>query len=306
MLLSYFIFSINSLFIFFYMFNSHYVRNLVANIYLIICWLFFIISCSFSFLNYDIIIHVGLSFFISISIDSFTFMFIFLVLLVFSSWYIYLNYYQTSYYNNISFFYLLHISLSVLFIGNVALFVIFLEFLSIPIFFIFMTLKSNDWLVGLYFLFFYSSLTGMFLLISVSHILHFDFFWLFSFSNFRYLYPIFLSLLVKSSAFPFHSWLPYVHGLCSTTGSVYLAGVFLKLGSYGLIRLYNLLSFTDFIIYFQFLFVFLSVLGMLIACFASFVQLDFKKFIAFCSVFHMNFTILVLFLGGYYASILVW
>lgn len=268
--------------------------------------MFFILSCSFSFNSFDLLLHFGFNFYISVCIDQFTYMFVFLVTLIFSSWFVYITYYSISYYNTLSFFYLLHISICVLFVGNIALFVIFLEFLSIPIFFIFMTLKSSDWLVGLYFLFFYSSLTGLFLLISLSHILHFDFFWLFSFTNSNYLYPIFLSFLVKSSSFPFHSWLPYVHGLCSTSGSVYLAGVFLKLGSFGLIRLYNLLCLTDFVIYFQFLFIVLSIFGMLLAAFSSFIQLDFKKFIAFCSVFHMNFTILVLFLGGYYASILVW
>lgn len=302
---TYFLLFLNLLFVSFSFF-SLFVKSFIIFLYLIILWLFFITCGLISFPSFDLLFHFGYSFFVSISIDSFTYMFIFLVLVVFTSWFVYLNYFSLSLFTVSTYFYLLHVSLFVLFVGNIALFVILLEFLSIPIFFIFITLRSNDWLVGLYFLFFYSSLTGLFLLLSLSHLLHFDFHWLMSFTNVKYVYLIFLSLLIKSATFPFHSWLPYVHGLCSTSGSVYLAGIFLKLGSYGLIRLYNIIVFFDFVVYFQFFFVLISLLGMFLACFASFVQMDFKKFIAFSSVFHMNFTVLVLFLGGCYASILVW
>lgn len=309
-ILFYVFFIINLISLLFFTINYHFVRIFIVFFYLGFIWLFFIFMYSFSFVYLDFVFHLGFNIYISLSLDSFSFIFIFLSLVIFSSWYFYLNYFNLISYNSpsvvVNFFYLMHVSFCILFIGNIGFFVIFLEFLSIPVFILFLSVRSSDWLIGVSYLFFYSILTGLFILISISTLLFSDFFWVFSISNYYYLFFIFVSLLIKSAFWPFHSWLPYVHSLSSTSGSVFLAGIFLKLGSYGIIRLYYILCLSHLFVYYQFIFIFLSLLGIFSSLFGSIVQVDFKKFIAFSSVFHMNFTILILFTGGIYASILVW
>lgn len=94
--------------------------------------------------------------------------------------------------------------------------------------------------------------------------------------------------------FPFHTWLPDAHTEAPTGGSVILAAILLKLGTYGLIR-FNLTLFPEASHYFAPLMIILGVIGILHGAMAAAVQADMKRLIAYSSVSHMGFIILGIF-----------
>jgi NADH-quinone oxidoreductase subunit M len=94
--------------------------------------------------------------------------------------------------------------------------------------------------------------------------------------------------------FPFHTWLPDAHVEAPTAGSVILAGVLLKMGTYGFLR-YCLPLFPAASVAFTPLVFFLSVVGILYGAWVSTVQPDMKKLIAYSSVSHLGFVMLGLF-----------
>jgi NADH-quinone oxidoreductase subunit M len=102
-----------------------------------------------------------------------------------------------------------------------------------------------------------------------------------------------LGLAVKVPIVPLHTWLPEAHGKAPTVGSVLLAGVFLKLGTYGLIRLnvQMLPGPTEKIA--PYLAV-LGVLGIVWAGFACLAQDDLKRLVAYSSIGHMGFVVLAI------------
>jgi NADH-quinone oxidoreductase subunit M len=109
---------------------------------------------------------------------------------------------------------------------------------------------------------------------------------------------IFLLLLagfaIKVPIFPLHTWLPLAHVEAPTAGSVILAGVLLKVGSYGLLR-FNL-GMTPLAV--EALFPFLAalaVIGILYGALAALAQTDIKRLVAYSSVSHMGFVVLGLF-----------
>lgn len=104
----------------------------------------------------------------------------------------------------------------------------------------------------------------------------------------------FISFAIKIPMFPFHIWLPEAHVEAPTEGSVLLAGVLLKLGSYGFLR-FLMPLFPNSTYYFSPIVILISCLGIFYTSFVTLKQIDIKRIIAYSSVSHMNVCILGLF-----------
>nr|QES94777.1 NADH dehydrogenase subunit 4 [Trebouxia lynnae] len=104
----------------------------------------------------------------------------------------------------------------------------------------------------------------------------------------------FASFAVKVPMVPVHIWLPEAHVEAPTAGSVILAGIMLKLGTYGFLRL-SLPFFPYACIYFTPLIYTMSVIAIIYTSLTTLRQVDLKKIIAYSSVAHMNFITIGLF-----------
>lgn len=111
-------------------------------------------------------------------------------------------------------------------------------------------------------------------------------------------YTIFLAFAfafcIKVPVFPLHTWLPDAHTEAPTAGSVILAGVLLKMGTYGLMR-FNLALFPEASKDWAPLFITLAVIGIIYGALVAMVQPDVKRLVAYSSVSHMGFVVLGLF-----------
>jgi len=101
----------------------------------------------------------------------------------------------------------------------------------------------------------------------------------------------FLSFAIKVPLFPLHTWLPDAHVEAPTAGSVILAGVLLKMGTYGIIR-YCLPLFPQSAVYYAPLISVLAIIGIIYGALVSMVQTDIKKLVAYSSVSHLGFVVL--------------
>jgi NADH-quinone oxidoreductase subunit M len=104
----------------------------------------------------------------------------------------------------------------------------------------------------------------------------------------------FIAFAIKVPMFPFHTWLPDAHVEAPTAGSVILAGVLLKMGTYGFLR-FNIPMFPDATVYFTPAILVLSVIGIIYGALVAMAQDDMKKLIAYSSVSHMGFVTLGIF-----------
>ena len=110
-----------------------------------------------------------------------------------------------------------------------------------------------------------------------------------------WLYAAFaLAFMIKVPMFPFHTWLPDAHVEAPTAGSVILAGVMLKMGVYGFLRI-CLPMFPDQARESAPLFIVLAIIGIIYGAIVAAVQPDMKKLVAYSSVSHLGFVMLGIF-----------
>ncbi len=100
-----------------------------------------------------------------------------------------------------------------------------------------------------------------------------------------------LAFAIKVPLFPFHTWLPDAHVEAPTAGSVILAGVLLKMGTYGLLR-FAFPLFPEAALFFAPYLAGLAVIGIIYGALVAMVQPDMKKLVAYSSVSHMGFVVL--------------
>jgi len=100
-----------------------------------------------------------------------------------------------------------------------------------------------------------------------------------------------LAFAIKVPLFPFHTWLPDAHVEAPTAGSVILAGVLLKMGTYGLVR-FAFPLFPEAAAFFAPYLATLAVIGIVYGALVAMVQPDLKKLVAYSSVSHLGFVVL--------------
>jgi NADH-quinone oxidoreductase subunit M len=103
-----------------------------------------------------------------------------------------------------------------------------------------------------------------------------------------------IAFCIKVPLWPLHTWLPDAHTEAPTAGSVILAGVLLKMGTYGLMR-FNLALFPEAARDWAPLFIILAVIGIIYGALVAMVQPDVKRLVAYSSVSHMGFVVLGIF-----------
>ncbi len=103
-----------------------------------------------------------------------------------------------------------------------------------------------------------------------------------------------LAFLIKVPIFPLHTWLPDAHTEAPTAGSVILAAVLLKMGTYGLMR-FNLSLFPAASNRYAWIIIVLAIIGIIYGALVAMVQPDVKRLVAYSSVSHMGFVVLGIF-----------
>jgi proton-translocating NADH-quinone oxidoreductase chain M len=187
---------------------------------------------------------------------------------------------------------------------DLLLFYIFFESVLIPMFLIIGIWGSRERKIrAAYFFFLYTLLGSILMLLSIIYIYSqvgttdYEILLTFSFSQLeQYIlwFTFFLSFATKVPMVPVHLWLPEAHVEAPTAGSVILAGVLLKLGTYGFIR-FSLPLFPEASFYFSPIVYIFAAISIVYASFTAIRQTDFKRIIAYTSVAHMNLVMLGIF-----------
>lgn len=188
---------------------------------------------------------------------------------------------------------------------DVFLFYVFWEMMLIPMYLIIGVWGSEDRIYAAVKFFLYTMVGSLLMLISILYVyfqtggdagysfLFTDMlavelsypeqFWLFG--------AFFLAFAIKVPLFPFHTWLPLAHVQAPTAGSVILAGVLLKMGTYGLLR-YAFPLFPDAVKTYAPYIATLAVIGIVYGAIVAMVQPNVKKLVAYSSVSHLGFCVL--------------
>jgi len=171
---------------------------------------------------------------------------------------------------------------------SIILFFASFELIVISLFMLLICYVHSYYRIRASFWFFIYSLVGSFLFI-VSLILLFS-----SFNSTLPLFALFMLFLIKVPMFPFNMWLPEVHAEASTSLSLLLAALLLKLGLFGLLRYcYMSLSFVIYLL--SLVLLLLALLSCSVLVFYYFRLFDFKKIIALSSILHLNLSLVSLF-----------
>lgn len=183
-------------------------------------------------------------------------------------------------------------------------FYVFFEIILLPMYLLIGFWGSRERKIkASYFLFIYTVFGSLFFLISICFIF-------FSVGTTNYLFLLncnfspeyqnylwigfFISFAVKVPMYPFHIWLPEAHVEAPTIGSMILAGLLLKLGTYAFIRFSILLLPQGSLYYSSFIF-FLGTFSIIAASLAALRQSDMKRIIAYSSIAHMNLVVIGIF-----------
>jgi proton-translocating NADH-quinone oxidoreductase chain M len=187
---------------------------------------------------------------------------------------------------------------------DLLLFYIFFESILIPMFLIVGIWGSRERKVlASYYFFLYTLLGSVLMLLSIVYIYYqigttdYEILLTFFFSTLeqKFLwFTFFLAFASKVPMMPVHLWLPEAHVEAPTAGSVILAGILLKLGTYGFIR-FSLPLFPNASFFFTPLVYTIAVIGIIYTSFTAIRQTDFKRIIAYTSIAHMNLVILGIF-----------
>jgi proton-translocating NADH-quinone oxidoreductase chain M len=187
---------------------------------------------------------------------------------------------------------------------DLLLFYIFFESVLIPMFLIIGIWGSRERKIrAAYFFFLYTLLGSVLMLLSVLYIYYqvgttdYEVLLSFSFSSLEQKimwFAFFASFATKVPMVPVHLWLPEAHVEAPTAGSVILAGVLLKLGTYGFIR-FSFPLFPEACFFFSPFVYAMSVVGIVYTSLTAIRQSDFKRIIAYTSVAHMNLVMIGLF-----------
>lgn len=194
-------------------------------------------------------------------------------------------------------------------VTNLLLFYIYFEAILIPMFLVILIWGSRKRKIHASFLFFFFTLIGsLFMILGII--------WLYLYIgelNIQILQYIilskehqlilwflfFIAFAVKVPMYPVHSWLPEAHVEAPTGGSIILAGVLLKLGLYGMLRVLIVL-FPIANIYYTPLVITLSFISVIFISIIILQQIDLKKIIAYSSIAHMNFAVIGIFSNNIY------
>nr|WID87037.1 NADH dehydrogenase subunit 4 [Carausius sp.] len=197
--------------------------------------------------------------------------------------------------------------------NNLIMFYVFFESSLIPTMFLVFGwgYQPERLQAGMYFLF-YTLFSSLPMLISILYFYSFFgslyFFLIFNCSYYYFLFYfcMIFSFLVKIPMFFVHVWLPSAHVEAPVSGSMILAGVLLKLGGYGLYRVMSMLIISG--IYYNFIWIVISLLGGLYISFICLRQSDLKSLIAYSSVIHMGLVlsgIMTMNFWGMYGSLIL-
>jgi proton-translocating NADH-quinone oxidoreductase chain M len=183
-------------------------------------------------------------------------------------------------------------------------FYVFFESVLIPMYFIIGIWGSRERKIrAAYFFFLYTLLGSVLMLLAILYIYNkvgttnYEVLLTYSFSSEeqRILWlAFFFSLATKVPMVPVHLWLPEAHVEAPTSGSVILAGILLKLSTYGFIR-FSFPLFPEACFYFSPFVYSIAAIGIVYSSFTAIRQTDFKRIIAYTSVAHMNLVVIGLF-----------
>nr|QTH79116.1 NADH dehydrogenase subunit 4 [Empria sp.] len=192
-------------------------------------------------------------------------------------------------------------------VNNLLLFYLFFECSLIPVLFLIMGwgLQLDRVQAGLYLLF-YTLFASLPLLLSIIYVFYLEnsICFIYFFENMFNLVYIYLfifmifAFLVKMPMFLVHLWLPKAHVEAPVSGSMILAGVMLKLGGYGLLRIFSIL--INLGNFFNYILISISIFGGTLISLICLFQIDLKSLIAYSSVAHMS-----ILLGGFF-TLLSW